>query len=519
MGHVWLARDEKTGLDVALKMVAREGKAGARAEREARAAAALRHPRCQRVFSLSRDTSHVYIAYEYIPGRTMREAMQAGELDDRGAVEVACQLLDALGHAHSRGIIHRDVKPANVLLAENTTIDARLLDFGLAQMAEFDTLTAVGDVPGTLAYVSPERLRGDNATAAADIWAVGVMLWESLAGRHPFRDSGTAETTRRIRSGAPPLEDMRPDLPEALRVAIGRALDLSPERRPDAKSLADELRNLPRRRKGHAAAPKSVRPSAAIDLAPAALASRAAPAALAALWTGWITATLPFYPASWPAGIAAAAAALAFLRPRAGLATALGIALFPLANISLGLALAYAFVALGWLALFWRSPKFGLAFAVGPVLATVGLLPLAPILVQTVPGRARKAYTTAMAVLVAAAVAGFRHGTLPFTDQPAPLGLGIAGSDRPGAVASAIWQFLTVHPTLITEAVVLAGAAMALPLVRRKGPWPAVFYGAALLAATTLLAPTSTVIPLVVAAWISAAALTLERLRTPSPLH
>ncbi len=519
MGHVWLARDEKTGLDIALKMVAREGKAGARAEREARAAAALRHPRCQRVFSLSRDPSHVYIAYEYIPGRTMREAMQAGELDDRGAVEVACQLLEALAHAHGRGIIHRDVKPANVLLAESNTIDARLLDFGLAQMAEFDTLTAVGDVPGTLAYVSPERLRGDNATAAADIWAVGVMLWESLAGRHPFRDTGTAETSRRIRSGAPPLEDMRPDLPEALRAAIGSALHLSPERRPDAKTLADELRNLPRRRKGPAAAPKSVRPSAAVDLSAMTLVGRAAPAALAALWAGWVTSTLAFFPAGWPAGLAAATAALAFTRPRAGLAAALAIAFFPLANISLGLAGAYAIFAAAWLALFWRSPKLGLAFLAGPLLATVGLLPLAPIAAQIVPGRARKAATAALAILSAVAVAGYQHSTLPFTHDPAPLGLGIAGSNRPGAVASALWQFLTAHPALIAETAILAAAAAALPLLRRKGPWPAVFYGASLLGTTVLFAPEAAALPLIAAAWVSAAGLALERLRTPSPLH
>src|SRR4051795_8873664 len=187
MGHVWLARDEESGLDVALKMVPREGKAAVRAEREAKAAAALRHPRCQRIYALARDTGHVYIAYEYVPGRTLREALNAGELDDRSAVEVAAQVLEALAHAHRRGIVHRDVKPSNVLLAEGDGIDVRLLDFGLAQMAEFDTLTAIGDVPGTLAYVSPERLLGRNATPAADVWSVGVMLWESLAGAHPFR--------------------------------------------------------------------------------------------------------------------------------------------------------------------------------------------------------------------------------------------------------------------------------------------------------------------------------------------
>src|SRR5213083_3801768 len=214
MGHVWLARDERSGLDVALKIVAREGKSGHRAEREARAAASLRHERCQRIISLARDPSHVYIAYEYVPGRTLREAMRAVEIDDRAALEVAAQIADALTHAHARGIVHRDVKPSNVLLAEAPRVDVRLLDFGLAQMAEFDTLTALGDIPGTLAYIAPKRLQGLPATPAADVWGLGVLLWEALAGEHPFWGGDLAETSRSIERGAPPLRTLRPDLPE-----------------------------------------------------------------------------------------------------------------------------------------------------------------------------------------------------------------------------------------------------------------------------------------------------------------
>src|SRR5437016_13175099 len=112
-GSGWLARDERTGLDVALKIVAREGKAAARAEREAAAGARLRHPSCLRAYAFARDGRNVYIAYEYVPGRTFREALRAGELKDAEAIEAGAQICAGLAHAHAAGSLHRDVKPSN----------------------------------------------------------------------------------------------------------------------------------------------------------------------------------------------------------------------------------------------------------------------------------------------------------------------------------------------------------------------------------------------------------------------
>src|SRR4051795_4018767 len=175
--------------------------------------------------------------------------MRAGAIDDRAALEVAAQISEALAHAHGKGIVHRDVKPSNVLLAESGQIDVRLLDFGLAQMAEFDTLTGLGDIPGTLAYIAPERLQGLAATAAADVWGLGVVLWEALAGEHPFWGGDLSETSRSIQHGAPSLETLRPDLPRHIIDVVDGALVASPQRRPTAERLAAELRNLPRRRR------------------------------------------------------------------------------------------------------------------------------------------------------------------------------------------------------------------------------------------------------------------------------
>src|SRR5438132_935115 len=299
-GSVWLARDERTGLDVALKIVPREGKAATRAEREALAAARLRHERCLRAYALERDTRNVYIAYEYVPGQTMRQALRAGDLDDASAVEAGAQVLEALAHAHARGIVHRDVKPSNVLVAEGEAISVRLLDFGLAQLAEEESLTATGDVPGTLAYVPPERLHGEPGEPAADIWAVGVLLWEALAGWHPFWNGSLLETARRIENGAAPLAQVRPDLPKPLCALVDRMLALDPAARPPAALLAHELRDaLAERIRRRTRGPR-------VSLAAAAALRFAVPAAavlLAAIVAGLRHSALPFTGVAPPKGL------------------------------------------------------------------------------------------------------------------------------------------------------------------------------------------------------------------------
>ncbi len=503
-GAVWLVRDERHGREVALKMVAREGKAAARAEREARAAAGLRHEHCLRALSLARDDRHVYIAYEYVPGLTFREAMRAGRLSDREAIEAAAQICDALAYAHARGIVHRDVKPSNVLLAEGEEVSVRLLDFGLALLPEAETLTAVGDVPGTLAYISPERLAGGDSSSAADVWAVGVMLWEALAGRHPFWNGSLQDTAQSIKSGPPPLAQLRPDLPQALLGAVARATAVEPGKRPSAQKLAQELRGLRRRRSKDTGAHAG---------SGTALPIRLASAGLAGVTAGWSASALPFYPAGWPLGLAAAATVLAFFAERAGLAFALAVPFFPLANISLGLALVYAGLALGWLALSWRDARAGLFLALGPLAAPVAALGFLPLAAQAVRGSARRAVQVAAAVLAAGLVAGLRHTPLPLSGESPPLGLGVVGSDRPVAVAHALLEALQAHPLLPVEAVLLGLAAAALPLVRRRGPWPIALFGAAVMTATLLAGPAVAAVPIVLAVWATCAVLAVESAR------
>jgi Protein kinase domain len=493
-GSVWLARDEASGLDVALKIVPREGKPAARAEREAATAARLRHRNCLRAFALAHDERHVYIAYEFVPGQTLRQHMRAGTLDDSGIVEAAAQVLDGLAHAHANGIVHRDVKPSNVLLEDGERIHARLSDFGLAQFEEAETLTAQGDVPGTLAYISPERLHGRPGTPSADVWAVGVLLWEALAGRHPFLTGSPVEMAKKIEAGAPPLSQARPDLPEPLVKLVARALSLEPGRRPAADRLAAGLRRSLERPKPQR------RPAVPAVSLPTPDVHRISAPLLAAAVTGWSTAALPFYPAGWPLGLAALAAGLTALRPRAGLALALAAPVFPLGNLSLGLALLYGTVATAWLAFTWRSPREALLPAIGPLLGALSLLALLPLALGTVRSTTRRAVFAATAVVLTAIVAAIRRSPLPLTGESAPP-IPLAGLDGPAEAARRLLD--AFPPVLAFEALVLAIAAAALPFLARRGPWAIVGFGAVLMAALLLPDPRIAALPAVVAVWLT----------------
>ena len=476
-GSVWLARDEHAGREVALKVVAREGKAGLRAEREVEAATRLRHPRCLRALALARDERHVYVAYPYVAGRTLREELRGGGLDDWRAVEAAAQVLEALAHAHGKGVVHRDVKPATVMVEARDELSVRLLDFGLAQLDHADTLTAAGDVPGTLAYIAPERLGGGEATGAADVWSVGVLLWEALAGRHPFWAVSPLETARRVEQGARELAELRPDLPRELCRAVDRMLALEPRKRPSARQCVQLLRAVEERR-GH-------RERAVTS--PATLKERAPHAALAAAFAGGTTLLLPFFPGGWPLLLGAFAGVLALASPRLGLAAALAAPLLPLGNVSLGLALAYVPLALLWLALFAGDARSGLLFASGPLLAPLGLLPVAACVATRARGGLRRSATALAAVAATVVVAAAAGSRLALTGEPAPDAGGVGPAEGPVATLAAGLGALWSRPSLLAAGVVLAVAAALAPHAQARGLWGVASWGAGLVAVLLLL--------------------------------
>jgi hypothetical protein len=227
MGVVYLARDEHLEREVAVKRIAVEHDLDGRGEREAIAAARLSHPGIVALYESGRDDAALYLVSELVRGRTLAELERSGGLSDRDVVRIGMTLCGALEHAHARGVIHRDVKPSNIICPDEPEGGggvAKLTDFGIARMADSDVLTRTGDIIGTLAYMAPEQARGERLDGAADVYALGVVLYEALAGVNPVRAGNPAATARRVGMQLPALGRVRRDLPPGLCRALDAAV-------------------------------------------------------------------------------------------------------------------------------------------------------------------------------------------------------------------------------------------------------------------------------------------------------
>jgi hypothetical protein len=244
-GVVWLAWDEKLEREVAVKVIPGEHGAGERVEREARAAARLNHPGIVAIYELASDEHDVYLVSELVRGRTLAELTRAGAISDRDVARIGIALCDALEHAHARGVIHRDVKPQNVMVLAEPAAGAgfaKLADFGVAHVATGDPLTRTGDVVGTLAYMAPEQAEGARVTPACDVYSLALTLYEAWTGTNPVKAAGPAATARRLGRPLPSLASMRRDLPLELCDVVDDALDIDPARRPAPTQLRAGLR-------------------------------------------------------------------------------------------------------------------------------------------------------------------------------------------------------------------------------------------------------------------------------------
>src|SRR5947209_11857164 len=217
---VWLAWDERLERDVALKLLPRERIASGRFEREARAAARLNHPGIVVLYEAVVDDEGGYLVSELVRGDTLRDLLEQGRLSDRDVLSAGAGLCDALEYAHGQGVVHRDVKPSNVLMpdAPSTSAEiAKLTDFGVARVIGGDSLTRTGDVVGTTAYMAPEQAEGREVDPSADLYSLALIVYEALTGVNPVRHYG-----RGGRRGVhlPDLRSHRRDVPRVLTCAI-----------------------------------------------------------------------------------------------------------------------------------------------------------------------------------------------------------------------------------------------------------------------------------------------------------
>jgi serine/threonine-protein kinase len=246
MGVVYRAHDTRLDRSVALKFLPPHLSSNPAAEqrfiREAKAASALDHPNICTIYEIGEtDAGQLFIAMAYYAGETLKDRIERGPLPIEDAVDYATQIVDGLSCAHQAGIIHRDIKPANVLITDAGV--AKIVDFGLARGPE-SSLTRTGATMGTVAYMSPEQARGETVDARTDLWALGVVLYEMLAGERPFTGRNEHAVLQAIQHDAPPpLTNVRDDVPLALSTTVAHCLEKDRDARcPSAATLGTALR-------------------------------------------------------------------------------------------------------------------------------------------------------------------------------------------------------------------------------------------------------------------------------------
>jgi eukaryotic-like serine/threonine-protein kinase len=246
MSSVYKARDSLLERHVALKILHEQYSGDddfvERFKREARSVAQLQHPNIVTVIDRGEEDGRQFIVFEYIEGENLKEhVVRKGRLDVREALEIALEVARGLAFAHAQGLVHRDVKPQNILL--NGDGRAKVTDFGIARSVDVDGMTQTGTVLGTSNYIAPEQASGQRVDAHSDVYALGVVLYELLAGELPFPgESFVAVAMKHVHEPAPNLLDVRGDVPLRVAAAVDRALEKDPEQRfPAMDAFAAEL--------------------------------------------------------------------------------------------------------------------------------------------------------------------------------------------------------------------------------------------------------------------------------------
>jgi serine/threonine protein kinase/tetratricopeptide (TPR) repeat protein len=249
MGVVYKAEDTRLKRTVALKFLKPEltddEDTRTRFVHEAQAASALQHHNICTIHEIDQTSDgRMFICMDYYGGHTLKARTEGGALPLREAVDIAAQAAEGLAKAHDAGMVHRDIKPANIAITDDGVV--KILDFGLAKLTDRTRVTKMGTTVGTVSYMSPEQARGDDVAAGADVWSLGVILYEMLAGRLPFRATHDAAVLYAIiNEPYVPVAELREDIPQSLARIVERALTKNPHERYDAAGeMARDLRTV-----------------------------------------------------------------------------------------------------------------------------------------------------------------------------------------------------------------------------------------------------------------------------------
>jgi hypothetical protein len=546
-GTVFRALDLEREEVVALKAIPHDATLRQRARREASVASKLRHPNVVRLRSVHEDGQYVYIASDIVEGVDLAGALRQRQLGDAALLRVAAAVCAGLAHAHEHGVVHRDVKPANVLLGRDGSV--RVLDFGIATLDEPDA-TVDDRMLGTLSYMAPEACLGGRPAPATDVWAVGVMVYEALTGANPYRARTPDELRERHRHPPRSLADLRPELPRSLAVACARALQSHPRRRPSAEAFgrvlsaaADAIERPGQRQPRATGRRRAARPARALPSLPGRPSLPALPrlsalprpqidvvletwgeglarcglpdlcegtrraarlasgSACCALLIASVLGAFPFWPAGLVLPLAFAGALLALASPWLAAAFALAVCVPALGDVSAGLAWCAALGGCLWLVACVRAGRRALLPAAAPLLAALFLWPLYVLAagsLRSLLGRALAGAAGPFAIALWAAVP-LAEGLGGTADAGAMGRSLLAGAGAPLLVQSAAWALAAaVLPYILASARrgaligvwlagLLAGQA-ALPALAGAAPEPAVRSAVAIWAVAILLA-------------------------------
>jgi eukaryotic-like serine/threonine-protein kinase len=446
------------GERVAVKVFSRREGLAPRADREARTARKLDHPNIHTVLGVEGDDEHVYLVSKLVEG----ERLDRSGLEDEQAVRAIAAVCDALAHAHARGIVHRDVKPANILVARDGTVT--LTDFGIASDEDANDQTVDERVLGTLSYMSPEQAAGTRASGATDVWAAGLTLYAQLTGANPFKAKTLAQLLEKLAEGAEPLAAARPDLPAGVCRAVDQALDHNPSRRPAAGEMRDRLlRGLSEDDAQAAPADRpgrlrsiGIRSHGQMALPRTGRAARPARAVLSGVAMAWVLVAFPVYPAAWSLPLAVIAGGLAYRRPVAAASFAGLVCIPAFWNYAEAAGIVWAGLCAAWI---WAGTHWGgssrlLAPLAAIPLGLAGLGPAYVLIAATAPTPRRRA-AEAAAGAVAAAVAG--------SWLPAHAARVLPAASSPMTYATALGR----APEVVAIAVAMVIAAVLLPVAWR----------------------------------------------------